>query len=69
MKDIFEPIEIIFIMLAIIVLFVLGANACTADKWNDGICPNCNIRYELRGISDAMKYYACPECGQEVGRY
>lgn len=28
-----------------------------------------NYRQELRGASKGLKYYACPECGQEVERY
>lgn len=61
--------------LTIIICFVLifalmfGVNSCSAETWNDGICPDCEIRYELRGASRGLKYYACPECGQEVNRY
>lgn len=69
MKDVFEIIGIIFVGLAICCILIFGSNACTAEKWNNGICANCNVRYELRGVSDAMKYYSCPDCGQEVGRY
>lgn len=48
---------------------MLGVNSCSAPIWNDGICPDCEVRYELRGASRGLKYYACPECGQEVERY
>lgn len=58
------------------VIFLLGflmlaTNSCSASDWNDGICPNCNVRYELRGAAGDLhlKYYVCPECGKEVERY
>lgn len=69
MKDVFEIFGVIFIGIAILGLLMLGSNSCTADKWNNGICTDCNIKYELCGVSNAMKYYSCPNCGQEVGRY
>lgn len=51
------------------ILIMMGTNSCSAEKWNEWICPDCNVRYELRGASRGLKYYACPECGQEVDRY
>lgn len=59
------------IIICIILIFaiVLGTNSCSAPTWNDGICPECETRYELRGASRGLKYYACPDCGQEVERY
>lgn len=50
-------------------LIITGTNSCSADDWNDGICPKCETRYELRGASRGLKYYACPSCGKEVSRY
>ena len=44
-------------------------NACSSSDWNDGVCPNCEVRYELSGASRGLKYYSCPKCGQEVERY
>ncbi len=58
---------VICIVLFVVIMF--GVNACSAPIWNDGICPDCHVRYELRGASRALKYYACPKCGQEVERY
>ena len=61
--------------LGVVLLFILaigiivGANYCTAETWNNGICSDCETRYELRGVSRGLKYYSCPECGQEVQRY
>lgn len=62
---------IVSIIVLCIFVFVLmfGVNACSASDWNDGICPHCEVRYELRAVSKGVKYYACPKCGQEVGRF
>lgn len=57
------------IIFALVFLMMFGFNSCSASTWNDGICPECEVRYELRGASRGLKYYACPECGQEVERY
>ena len=59
----------IVICIALIFLLIFGTNSCSVSKWNDGICPDCEVRYELRGASNGLKYYSCPECGQEVERY
>lgn len=58
-----------FSLIVIIILIIVGVNSCSASNWNDGICPKCEIRYELRGASQGLKYYACPNCGNEVSRY
>lgn len=55
--------------IAVIILVIFSHNACSADIWNDGICPKCETRYELRGVSNGFKYYVCPDCGQDVQRY
>ena len=57
------------ITIIILLLLTFGLNSCSAPTWNDGICPRCEARYELRGVSRYVKYYSCPECGQEVRRY
>ena len=54
---------------AIIFLLIFGINSCHADDWNGGMCPDCSVNYELRATSNALKYYACPNCGKEVSRY
>lgn len=59
----------IFVLFGICILLVISVNSCHASDWNNGICPNCEVRYELRGVSQGFKYYACPNCGKEVGRY
>lgn len=53
----------------LILAIVFGVNCCSGETWNGGICPECEVRYELRGASRGLKYYSCPECGQEVQRY
>lgn len=59
----------IIICCALVLFIMLGFNSCTETDWNDGDCPKCEVRYELRGASKGLKYYACPECGKEVERY
>ena len=59
------------IIISLILVFALmfSFNTCTASEWNGGVCPDCEVRYELRGVSKYMKYYSCPKCGNEVERY
>lgn len=59
----------LIVVVALLFVLMFGVNACSASDWNDGICPHCHIRYELRGVSKGLKYYACPKCGQEVERF
>ena len=68
-KSIDSDLMVIIICFALIFAIMFGFNCCTASDWNDGVCPKCETRYELRGASKYMKYYACPECGKEVERY
>lgn len=56
-------------IIGIIVLLITAVNSCSASDWNNGICPKCEVRYELRGMSQGLKAYACPKCGKEVYRY
>ena len=67
--ELFGGLITIVIAIAICLVLILGTNACTGITWNEGICPDCEVRYELRGASNGLKYYSCPECGQEVERY
>ena len=59
----------VILCFVLVIAIILGFNSCSEEAWNDGICPNCEVRYELRGASRGLKYYACPECGQEVERF
>lgn len=53
-----------------IFVFEIFCNLTTESDWNNGICTECGVRYELRAaVHGGLKYYACPECGQEVERY
>ena len=65
--------SVTLLVIIIISLFLLKSchNTSTDGKWNDGYCPDCEVRYELRGVSGKtpLKHYACPECGEEVERY
>ena len=56
-------------IIGIIVLLITAVNSCSASDWNNGICPKCEVRYELRGLSQGISTYACPKCGKEVRRY
>lgn len=53
----------------IVIFLITAVNSCSASDWNNGICPNCGVRYELRGLSQGISAYACPKCGKEVRRY
>lgn len=68
-SDASASLIMIIVCFVLVFLIMTGVNSCSASTWNDGICSKCNIRYELRGASQGLKYYVCPECGQEVKRY
>lgn len=59
----------IIICIVLIFIAMIGTNLCTESDWNNGNCPRCEVRYELRGASRGLKYYSCPDCGFEVERY
>ena len=59
----------LIIIFTIALLLIIGVNACTAKEWNGGVCPDCNVRYELRGVYKGTRYYACLDCGNEISRY
>jgi hypothetical protein len=64
-----DIIAYLAVLAIVVVVFFFGVNACTAKEWNGGKCPDCNVRYELRGVYRGTHYYACPDCGNEVSRY
>ena len=68
-EDTKYSIEVIVGCILIVVFLITTVNSCSASDWNNGICPNCEVRYELRGLSQGLSAYACPECGKEVRRY
>lgn len=62
----------IIMLIGVIILAIIissCSNSLTEETWNNGICTECETRYELKAASYGVKYYACPECGQEVKRY
>lgn len=67
--DLKYDIVVIIGCILIVIFLITTVNSCSASDWNNGICPNCEVRYELRGYSQRISAYACPECGKEVRRY
>jgi len=59
----------IVLLISAMLAFMFFCNSLTNSEWNDGVCSKCNVTYELRGISDALKYYVCPSCHNEVSRF
>ena len=68
-KDIIEILLAVVLMFLLVFLMMFGVNSCSADIWNNGICSNCDTKYELKAASNGLKYYSCPDCGVEVTRY
>lgn len=60
---------VFFAAVAMTVFLVFCVNSCSTTTWNNGICPECGTSYELRGVSDGLKYYVCPQCKEEVQRF
>lgn len=46
-------------------LMVLGVSLVLSED----TCRDCDIKYELCGESNGLKYYSCPQCGQGADRY
>ena len=67
--DLLASLLCIAFAIGILFLTMIGTNSCSSHNWNDGVCPHCEVRYELRAASQGLKYYVCPDCGQEVNRY
>lgn len=67
--DLGTSLIMILICIGFLILVMIGTNSCSATTWNDGVCPECETRYELRAVNNGLKYYSCPDCGQEVKRY
>lgn len=68
-KSLLTSIAVCVGAVLIVVLIVCGLNSTTSKKWNGGVCPNCNVSYELRAVSNGIKYYSCPKCHEEVKRF
>lgn len=71
--DIDLQVSIILLVICLIFVILLGSynNLMSAGEWNNGFCPQCQVRYELRSVSHrgAYHYYSCPKCGNEVTRW
>lgn len=59
----------ILVVVGIMLFYMVGLNSCTASEWNNGRCSECQTRYELSAVYNDIKYYSCPDCGNEVCRY
>lgn len=57
------------VLIAVVYLFMACHNTCTDTEWNNGICAQCETRYELRCVYKSAKYYSCPTCGNQIMRY
>lgn len=68
-SDLWTIIIMVAICAGVVFLIVFGTNSCSASDWNHGICPKCNVAYELKGVSSSLKYYQCPSCHNEVRKY
>ena len=69
LEDIKYSILTIGVCIGLVLLLIFSVNSCSSTEWNGGDCPDCEVRYELRGASKGLKYYACPKCGREVERF
>lgn len=56
-----------YIIAAIIMAMMVSSfNSKYDHKWEDGICTECNVQYELTRVRGEMNYYVCPGCKAEV---
>lgn len=69
MEELKYALITLFVGIFMTFAIMFGFNSCASPIWNDGTCINCDVSYELRGVSHSLKYYVCPKCGQEVSRY
>lgn len=56
-------VSLVILLICILAIFgiEMATNASTETEWNQGICPVCEVRYELRAATNSgLKYYACP---------
>ena len=67
--DLFIAMMSLIMVFVIALVMIFGVNSCTKETWNDGYCNKCEVRYELKCVYKGLKYYSCPECGNEVHRY
>lgn len=58
-----HPVTRIIICIAILFLFYAYVHT-PSDNWNDGICPTCDVQYELKAVNGRMyeEFWQCPVC-------
>lgn len=61
--------SLIVILITLLIIAIIIGSVNSNPDWNNGICPDCNIKYELRGSTDSLNFYLCPKCNQKVKRY
>ena len=69
LKEALLSVTAILLIMMLAVFVPMGFDCLTEEAWNDGICPDCYVRYELEAVSHGSKYYVCPDCGSEVMRH
>jgi hypothetical protein len=69
MEEIKLALTTLLVCIGMVFVIMFTFNSCTSPVWNDGICIKCNVDYELKGVSNYLKYYECPSCKHEVNRY
>lgn len=70
---IIKYITVAVIVMAIIAYLIIAVEGYKQkrriERWGDGMCEDCNIRYELKAATNTIKYYVCNGCGKEVAIY
>ena len=70
-QTIFNILSAIMVICFSIILVgcLLWGQKKDAEIWNNGICPECSVKYENIGVYKSYIYYNCPECLNGVKRY
>lgn len=61
-------IVLIIVIIGVVKTKIISSQSPDSD-WNNRICPECEVRYEMKSVDMWRKYYVCPECGKEAERY
>jgi predicted RNA-binding Zn-ribbon protein involved in translation (DUF1610 family) len=69
LKEVLLCAAAVFLIMIFSIFVSMGFDCLTEETWNDGMCPECSVRYELEAVSRGTKYYVCPDCGAEVMRH
>lgn len=68
MGDLLKATAIVALIIGCAIALGFTPNIFTAEKWNGGECPKCEVFYELKTADKLNKYYQCPACGERVRR-